>query len=354
MGPSALVHPGPSAHAGAVTDPLLTEAATDAEVRIRALGAQVRGLQEELRRLKGSEAEWRTLVETLPQIVWITRPDGWHEHFNQQWIEFTGLTLEESLGDGWNPPFHPEDRPLAWERWKEATTTGEPYEIEYRLRRHDGVYHWMLGRAVPLRDADGHIVKWFGTCTDIEDLKAAQAHAAELLVELERRASHDPLTGLANRDLLFRQLDLMLRQRRRTGVAVAFLDLDRFKAGNDRYGHHAGDRLLVHVADHLRSSVRQGDVASRIGGDEFVVIGEADDRDDAQRFGQRLLDAIDRVCVVDGTEIPVAASIGVAYVAPGDGTTPDELLSRADARMDRNKRRRYPPVDRLQDDVTGG
>jgi diguanylate cyclase (GGDEF)-like protein/PAS domain S-box-containing protein len=319
-----------------------------------ALEEEVRRLRAELTQLRTTEAEWRTLVEALPQIVWITRPDGWHEHFNRQWMEFTGLTLEESLGDGWNPPFHPDDRPVAWERWNEATETGEPYEIEYRLRRHDGVYHWMLGRALPLRDADGHIVKWFGTCTDIEDLMVAQAHAAELVVELERRADHDHLTGLANRDLLFRQLALMLRQRRRTGVAVAFLDLDRFKAVNDRYGHHAGDRLLVQVADDLRASVRQGDVAARIGGDEFVVVGEADDEEDAERFSRRLVEAIGDVCVVDGTEIPVAASIGVAYAAPGDGSTADEVLSLADSRMYRSKRLRYAPAPRSEDDVTGG
>ena len=307
---------------------------------VRSLEAEIRALREQLTELKASEAEWRTLVETLPQIVWITRPDGWHEHFNRQWLEFTGLTLEESLGDGWNPPFHPEDRPLAWKLWQEATSTGMPYEIEYRLRRHDGVYHWMLGRALPLRDRDGSIVKWFGTCTDIDELKTAQAQVAELVVELERRADHDPLTGLANRDLLFRQLELMLRQRRRVGVAAAFVDLDEFKAVNDRYGHHVGDQLLVHVATQLASAVRQGDVAARIGGDEFVVIGEADDDHDAERFGQRLLEALGERVEVDDRSVPVAASIGVAYIAPGDHASPDEVLSRADARMYQHKRRR--------------
>ncbi len=124
--------------------------------------------------LIGADA-WRQLVETLPQIVWITRPDGWHIHFNRQWTEFTGLTLEESLGHGWNPPFHPQDRDRAAAQWEEATRTGEPYEIEYRLRRRDGVYRWMLGRAMPLRDPDGTIVRWFGTCTDIDDLKHARS-----------------------------------------------------------------------------------------------------------------------------------------------------------------------------------
>ncbi|WP_166257646.1 EAL domain-containing protein [Marinobacter salicampi] len=129
--------------------------------------------------LRSSEAEFRALVESMPQIVWVTRPDGWHVDFNQHWLEYTGLTLEESIGHGWNPAFHPGDRGLAAERWLHATGTGEPYEIEYRLRRWDGVYHWMLGRALPMRDAEGNIVKWFGTCTDIDDLKRTQERLDE-------------------------------------------------------------------------------------------------------------------------------------------------------------------------------
>jgi len=308
--------------------------------RVPQLEAEVTALRSELDVAQAAAREWATLVETLPQIVWITRPDGYHVHFNQQWMDFTGLTLEESLGDGWNPPFHPEDRPIAHRLWAEATRTGEPYEIEYRLRRHDGVYHWMLGRALPLRDADGTITKWFGTCTDIEELKAAQARAAELVVELEHRADHDPLTGLANRDLLFRQLALLLGQRHRIGVAVAFLDVDHFKAVNDRFGHRVGDQLLVHVAGGLEAAVRRGDVAARIGGDEFVVVGEAEDADDAERLGHRLVAAVGDRFRVDGADIELEVSVGVAFVGPGTAPTPDELLSRADALMYRNKRRR--------------
>ena len=152
------------------------------------LQRQLTELTEQVTSLRQAEAEWRQLIETLPQIVWITRPDGWHTHFNRQWLDFTGLTLEESLGHGWNPPFHPEDRGRAAERWQHATSTGEPYEIEYRLRRADGAYRWMLGRATPLRDTTGTIIKWFGTCTDIEDLKQTQA-------ELQRSRALGRLAG---------------------------------------------------------------------------------------------------------------------------------------------------------------
>jgi diguanylate cyclase (GGDEF)-like protein/PAS domain S-box-containing protein len=284
--------------------------------------------------------EWSEVVATLPQIVWVTRPDGYHVYFNQQWMDFTGLTLEESVGDGWNPPFHPDDRPLARQRWAEATRTGRPYEIEYRLRRHDGVYRWMLGRAVPVRDGSGQVVKWFGTCTDIEELKVAIDVAAALRTELERRASHDPLTGLPNRDLLFARLDQMLDQRPRAGIAVAFIDLDRFKAVNDRLGHRAGDQLLVHVAEQLRGAVRRGDVAARIGGDEFAVVGAADGPEDAQHLGRRLADALCGTVALEGVPVEVAASLGVTFIAPGERSSSDEALARADVLMYEAKRGR--------------
>lgn len=300
--------------------------------------SDVDGRTSEDAALRASLEELRQIVATLPQIVWTARPDGWHTYFNQNWMDFTGLTLEESLGHGWNPPFHPDDRERARQEWERATSTGQPYEIEYRLRRHDGVYHWMLGRALPLRDEEGRIVKWFGTCTDIDELKAAQAREAELLAELERRATHDPLTGLANRDLLFEQLELLLDQRHRTGIAVVFVDLDGFKLINDALGHLAGDRVLTEVGKRLRGAVRQGDVVARMGGDEFVVVGEAEDPAGAQELADRTKAALEGPVALDGAEVTIRASVGVSYIAPGEHVHAGDALSRADHDMYATKR----------------
>ena len=124
--------------------------------------------------LQESEAEFRLLAEAMPQIVWVARVDGWNTYISQQWTDYTGLTLEESLGHGWSKPFHPDDRQRAWYAWQQARETINIYSIECRLRRADGVYRWWLVRAVPLKGANGEILKWFGTCTDIHDLKMAQ------------------------------------------------------------------------------------------------------------------------------------------------------------------------------------
>ncbi len=124
--------------------------------------------------IRKSEYEFRMLAEAMPQIVWVCSPDGKYIYFNQQWVEYTGLTLEESYGDGWNRPFHPEDQQMAWEAWQNVIKNGATYDLECRLRRADGVYKWWLIRGVPVHDEHGDVLKWFGTCTDIDELRKAE------------------------------------------------------------------------------------------------------------------------------------------------------------------------------------
>lgn len=147
------------------------------------IGAQVRAEAA----LEASEAKFAVLTDTMPQMVWSTRPDGHHDYYNAQWYAFTGMAVGSTDGAGWNDMFHPADRDRAWERWRQSLATGEPYEIEYRLRRHDGVYRWTLGRALPVRDEDGRITRWIGTCTDIHDAKQAAEHNELLSRELSHR-----------------------------------------------------------------------------------------------------------------------------------------------------------------------
>ncbi|MGZ4811055.1 MAG: PAS domain S-box protein, partial [Thermoanaerobaculia bacterium] len=144
--------------------------------------AQVENITERKRAedaLRRSESEFRSLAESMPQIVWTTGADGLNTYFNQQWVDYTGLTLEQSYGEGWITPFHPDDRPRAWEAWQRATKHRDTYSLECRLRRADGVYRWWLIRGVPLLGANSEISKWFGTCTDIEHIKAAEQKLKE-------------------------------------------------------------------------------------------------------------------------------------------------------------------------------
>jgi PAS domain S-box-containing protein len=158
-------------------------------VRLTGIVRDITGLKEAAEALRASVDDFRTLAEAMPQMVWITRPDGWNTYFSQQWREYTGLTVEETAGHGWITPFHPDDQLRATHTWAEATRTAGTYSLEARIRRADGVYRWWLVRAVPLRDAAGSILKWFGTCTDIHDLK---------LAELEVSRSNRALTMLSH------------------------------------------------------------------------------------------------------------------------------------------------------------
>jgi PAS domain S-box-containing protein len=139
--------------------------------------------------LRKSEEEFRSLAESMPQIVWVTRKDGWNIYSNQQWTDYTGLTLEESYGHGWNTPIHPDDKQRAWDAWQNATKNNGTYSIECRLRRADGAYHWWLIRGVPLLDKTGEIIKWFGTCTDIDKIKHTEEQLQDTLESLRKSFS---------------------------------------------------------------------------------------------------------------------------------------------------------------------
>jgi len=137
--------------------------------------------------LEESEAKFRVLADSMPQMVWSALPDGFHDYYNARWYEFTGVPAGSTDGEGWAGMFHPEDQERAWESWRRSLETGELYDIEYRLRRADGVYRWTLGRAAPIRNEAGEITRWFGTCTDIEDLKRAEQSKDLLSQELSHR-----------------------------------------------------------------------------------------------------------------------------------------------------------------------
>ncbi len=139
--------------------------------------------------LREAQEEQRLLAEAIPQQVWTSKPDGTLDYVNARVVDYFGRTREKIIGTGWLDLVHPDDVPGTVKRWTHALSTGEPYEVEFRLLRADGAYRWNLGRALPLYDANGAIVKWFGTNTDITERKLAEegreraAHRARLLAE---------------------------------------------------------------------------------------------------------------------------------------------------------------------------
>lgn len=164
------------------------------------------------RELRASEEHYRYTVELNPQVPWTARPDGYISDFSDRWLQLTGMTRQEAVGRGWTRAAHQEDIPAMYEAWSRATATGEPYDVEHRIRMADGSYRWMRSHAEARRDADGRIIQWYGTTEDIHERREAEdrqrLQAAELQKAIEARdiflsvASHElktPLTPLALR-----------------------------------------------------------------------------------------------------------------------------------------------------------
>ncbi|HEX2714684.1 MAG TPA: PAS domain-containing protein, partial [Candidatus Acidoferrales bacterium] len=132
-------------------------------------------LEKALNEVKKSKGELQEFIDTIPTLAWCNLPDGSNEFLNQRWHDYTGLSPQEAHGWGWKVTIHPDDLPNLVDKWTTLLASGERGEIEARLRRYDGEYRWFLFRVEPLRDDLGRIVRWYGTNTDIEDLKRSQS-----------------------------------------------------------------------------------------------------------------------------------------------------------------------------------
>jgi PAS domain S-box-containing protein len=156
------------------------------------------------------ELYFHTMAEAVPEIIWTANPQGEDDYFNQRCFDYTGKSLAEMQGSQWKEVVHPDDVDNCTVKWQAAIRTGESYNTEYRLRAKDGSYRWFVGRANPIRDAKGAIVKWFGTCTDIESQKQNQQILEEQILERTIQLG-DANTRLqeemAGKDLARRELD---------------------------------------------------------------------------------------------------------------------------------------------------
>ena len=132
------------------------------------------GTSTDIEDRKRAEMESRDLIEAIPQQIWSGPPDGTLDYCNDRWRSYVGLELEDLLGNGWQTILHPDDRDRVLRAWHKSVANGTPYEQEERHRKADGTYRWFLARGLPLRDAEGRIIRWYGTNTDIEDRKQAE------------------------------------------------------------------------------------------------------------------------------------------------------------------------------------
>jgi PAS domain S-box-containing protein len=144
-------------------------------------------------RLRDSENRWRQLAEAMPHLVWTCRADGACDYLSPQWVAYTGMPEAEQLGDGWSRAVHPEDLGALQEKWARAVREGSVFDTEFRIRRADGVYRWFKARALPVRDDAGHIIKWYGTNTDIEEFRRIEQAIRKSEHQLRLVTDHAPV-----------------------------------------------------------------------------------------------------------------------------------------------------------------
>ncbi len=278
-------------------------------------------------------------LSSIADAVFITDRDGRIVWANEAFSRLSGYAAHETLGR--SPAMLKSGRQDA-EFYRELWQTilaGSVWRGKVVERRKDGSLYAVDETITPLCDAAGNITHFIATLHDITSRKKEGGRDHFL-------AYHDSLTGLPNRALFLRLLEQALAHCARGGrrLAVLFVDLDHFKSVNDTSGHRMGDLLLVTVAERLRASVRKSDVVARLSGDEFTVI-ETDlvDSGPARALARTLVRALGRPFMLKGRDVQVGASVGIS-IYPDDGTSPEELLQRADLAMYRAKeqgRNRY-------------
>ena len=308
---------------------------------------QQRRLESENRsiasRLESSEKLYRYLVDSSPDIIYTLDQEGRFTFVNDRVQQLLGYGPKDLVGRHYSVLVHDEDIERARYVFNERRV-GEraSRNVELRLksltgsdqeRTFDNTLMTISFNSMGMYSLGKEVVnrKFFGTygvARDISDRKRAE----ELI---SYQAYHDILTDLPNRILFKDRLGLAVIQARRntSELAVMFVDLDRFKLVNDTLGHVKGDELLQQVAERLRNCLRRGDTLARIGGDEFtVVLPELRDRQDAEIIADKFLDSLRHPFTLDGKEVHISASIGIA-VYPSDGESIDELLRHADIAM---------------------
>ncbi len=298
--------------------------------------------------LRDSEERYALAVRGANDGLWDWDLETDRVFFSPRWKSMLGFSVND-VGDSpreWLDRIHPDDRP-PFRRHLDAHLEGasEHFEFEHRMRNSEGEYLWVLARGVAVRNGEGTPYRMAGSQTDITARKRAEH-------QLQHDALHDGLTGLANRVLFMDRLSCALAdlQRRATPqFSVLYFDIDRFKNINDSLGHTIGDKLLVGIARRLEHFLRPGDTVARLGGDEFaILIHRVDDASGAIHVADRVQEVLSMNFSIDGHDVMVTASIGIAHSSTGY-INPEEILRDSDIAMYRAKaegKARYEVFDR--------
>lgn len=273
------------------------------------------------------QREWfQALVQNATDLTVVVRGDGIVEYAGPAAERVLGVDPAELIGTSLPDRTHPDDLNRV-DRHTELllASPGTGVPIQVRWRHADGTYRWVDVISTDMH----HNPSIRGFVLNVRDASETRA----LHDELQRQATHDALTGLANRVLLQRRIDEAAATDQ-GAVSMLLIDLDGFKAINDRHGHHTGDQVLAMVAERLTGLLGAGEVAARLGGDEFAVLLPGTDADEASKLADRITAVVAEPMMLGSRWLTVGASVGVASGRAGEG---DQLLREADAAMYRRK-----------------
>lgn len=282
--------------------------------------------------LRESEQRYALAAQGANDGLWDWNLRDNRIYYSVRWKAMLGYDDREVGNDPneWMSRVHPDEREMVSARIDAYVHHADQhFDIEYRILHKDGTYRWMLCRGLAIKDAAGKAYRMAGSQTDITARKSAEE-------QLVHDAFHDALTGLPNRALFRDRLQNAInRSRRKTDFlyAVMFFDVDRFKVINDSLGHAAGDKLLVEISRRMKDCLRPGDTVARLGGDEFAVLLEnINDVADVKTVVERIQGEFVAPFMIDGNEIYVTQSIGIALELDRY-RQPDQILSDADIAM---------------------
>ena len=254
------------------------------------------------------EHQYQMIVESSPNMIWRAGLDAKCNYFNATWLKFTGRTISEEVGDGWTEGIHPDDFDFCLNIYLSSFARQERFEMEYRLKRYDGVFRWINDQGVPFYYPDGSFAGYIGSCMDVTDKVEA--------VKLKEMAEHDGLTNLYNRSYSSYLLEYEFRRARQehSDLSLMMIDVDHFKHFNDTFGHSFGDMVLKMVAKKIQEHLRKEDMPIRFGGDEFLLLLPGTSIPQATAIGERLLSSMQNIPIDADRLFSISLSIGVALV----------------------------------------
>ncbi|WP_400244458.1 diguanylate cyclase [Niallia sp. JL1B1071] len=278
--------------------------------------------------LSNSIKDYESLLHSLEGAIYSVDIQNGQIIFSKDLEKIFGKTFNNDL----KYPFHykqfvhPEDYAKISD-FEQNVLRGNPSKVEYQIIQEENKVKWVVQKAIPIIDKNSTISKINGHLIDITDRKTLE-------LSLKQMAYNDDLTDLPNRKALDRHIEKTLARSKRHDhcFGIMFIDLDGFKNVNDTLGHDAGDQLLIEVASRLQDNLREEDVISRIGGDEFIVIVEESSKNELENIADRIIQSTSLPYFINESEAQISVSIGISLY-PNDGETKEILLENADKAM---------------------